>query len=92
MQIWASQVVQWVRTPPAMQETQEMRVQSLVRKIPWGRAWHPTPVFLPEEPHGQRSLAGYSPWGRKESDTTAVTEHTHYADIIQTLEMGSSWI
>ena len=37
--------------------------------IPWRRAWQPTPVFLPGESHGQRSLAGYSPWGRKESDT-----------------------
>ena len=32
-----------------------------VGKIPWSRAWQPTPVFLPGEPHGQRSLAGYSP-------------------------------
>ena len=32
-----------------------------IRKIPWRRAWHPTPVFLPGESHGQRSLAGYSP-------------------------------
>ena len=39
-------------------------------KIPWRRAWQPTPVFLPGESHGQRSLVGYSPWGRKESDTT----------------------
>ena len=30
-------------------------------KIPWRRAWQPTPVFLPGEPHGQRSLVGYSP-------------------------------
>ena len=44
-----------------------------VRKIPWRRAWQPTPVFLPGESHGQRSLAGYSPWGCKESDTTEVT-------------------
>ena len=36
-----------------------------VRKIPWKRTWQPTPVFLPGEPHGQRSLVGYSPWGRK---------------------------
>ena len=36
----------------------------------WGRAGQPTPVFLPGESHGQRSLAGYPPWGRKESDTT----------------------
>ena len=33
-----------------------------VRKIPWRRAWQPTPAFLPGESHGQRSLVGYSPW------------------------------
>ena len=41
-----------------------------VRKIPWKREWLPIPVFLPGEFHRQRSLAGYSPWGCKESDTT----------------------
>ena len=41
-----------------------------VRKIPWRRTWPPTPVFLPGKSHGQRSLAGYSPGGCKESDTT----------------------
>jgi len=40
------------------------------RKIPWRRKWQPTPVFLPGESHGQRSLAGYSPRGCKGSDTT----------------------
>ena len=39
-------------------------------KIPWRREWQPIPVFLPGEFHGQRKLAGYSPWGCKESDTT----------------------
>ena len=39
-------------------------------KVPFRRAWHPTPVFLPGESHGQRTLAGYSPWDRKEWDTT----------------------
>ena len=34
-----------------------------------------TPVILPGESHGQRSLAGYSPWGRKESNTAEATEH-----------------
>ena len=34
------------------------------------REWLPTPVFLPGESHGERSLAGYSPWGRTESDKT----------------------
>ena len=42
----------------------------LVRKIPWRRAWQSTPVFLPRESHGQRSLVGYSPWGHRLSDTT----------------------
>ena len=44
-----------------------------VRKIPWRRPWQPTPVSLPGESHGQRSLVGYSPRGHKESDTTEVT-------------------
>ena len=41
-----------------------------VRKIPCKKEWQPIPVFLPGESHGQRSLAGYSPWAHKESDTT----------------------
>ena len=49
-----------------------------VWKIPWRRAGQPTPVFLPGESHGQRSLVGYSPWGGKESDTAERlnTQHT----------------
>ena len=41
-----------------------------VRKIPWRREWLPVSVVLPGESNGQRSLAGYSLWGDKESDTT----------------------
>ena len=41
-----------------------------VGKTPWRRKWLPTPVFLPGEFHGERSLVGYSPWGHKESDMT----------------------
>ena len=41
-----------------------------VGKVPWRRAWQPTPVFLPGESHGQRSLVGSRSWGRRESDTT----------------------
>ena len=43
-------------------------IQSWVEKIPWKRKWHPTPVFLPGEFNGQRTLVGYSPQGRKELD------------------------
>ena len=45
------------------------------RKIPWRRAGQPTPVFLPGESRGQKSLVFYSPQGSKESDTTDETEH-----------------
>ena len=45
-----------------------------VGKIPWRRAWQPSPAFLPGESHGQKSLAGYSSWSHKELD---VTEHAH---------------
>ena len=46
-----------------------------VGKIPWRTKWQPTPVFLPGESHGRRSLVGCSPWGCKESDTT---EQLHF--------------
>ena len=69
----ASLVAQAVKNPPAMQETRGL---SLVGKIPWRRKWQPTPVFLPGESHGQRSLVGYILWGHKESDTTERLTHT----------------
>ena len=46
-----------------------MCVRPLVRKVPWRRAWQPTPVFLPRESHGQRSLAGYIVHGVAKSRT-----------------------
>ena len=48
-----------------------------VRKIPWKRAWLPTPVFFPREFHGQRSLESYSYWGCKELDTAEWLTHTY---------------
>ena len=66
-----------VKNPPAMQETW---FDPCVGKIPWRRAWQPTPVFLPGKSHGQRSLVGYSPWGRKESDTTEQHLHLYLSD------------
>ena len=60
--------------------------ETWVGKIPWGRKWQPTPVFLPGESHGWRSLVGYSPWGRKELDTT---ERLHFTstDISEGLQL-----
>ena len=60
-------MAQRIKHLPAMWETQ---VQSLIRKIPPEKGMATTLVSLPREFHGQRSLAGYSPWGCKESDTT----------------------
>ena len=62
-----SPVAQTVKCLPTTRETW---VQSLGREDPLKRKWQPTPVFLPGEPHKRRSLVSYSPWGRKESDTT----------------------
>ena len=47
------------------------------RKITYRKQRHPTPVFLPGEPQGLRSLASYSPCSRKESDTTGQLTYTH---------------
>ena len=63
-----------VNNPPAMQETW---VLSLAQQDPLEKVWQPTPVFLPIESYRQKSLAGYSPWGCKESDTTEqLNNHT----------------
>ena len=68
MGVVASQVALVVKSPPA--KAGDLRGTG---SIPWRRAWQSTPVFLPGESHGQRSLAGYSPWGLKESDTIEAT-------------------
>ena len=52
-----------------MVDTLGVEPPAWVGKIPWRRTWQPTPAFLPGESHGQTSLVGYRPWGRKESDT-----------------------
>ena len=72
-------VAQRLKRLPAMRET---RVQSLGREDPLRRKWQPTPVFLPGESHGQRSLVGYSPRGRKESGMTERL-HFHFHAVIQ---------
>ena len=56
---------------------QETQFSPWVEKIPWRRAWQPSPVFLIGESRGQKSQVGYSPQSCKASDTTEATEHTH---------------
>ena len=62
-----------VKNPPAKARDMRHGFNTWVRKILWRRAQQPTPVFLLGESHGQRSLAGNSPQGFKELDTTEVT-------------------
>ena len=66
-----------VKNPPASAgEVRDMGLIPGSKKIPWRRAWQPTPVFLPGESHGHRNQLGYSPGGCKELDTTGAATHT----------------
>ena len=78
-------MAQGLKRLPGMQET---RVRSLGREDPWRRKWQPTPVPLPGESHGGRSLVGYSPWGRKESDTT---ERLHFHFSLSCIDWRRQW-
>ena len=63
-------MAQHIKNTRGTKETQKTRFDPWVGKTPWRRARQPTPVFLPGGSRGQRSLAGHSPWGCTESDTT----------------------
>ena len=70
----ASQLALEVKNLPAIAgDLRDRRSIPGSERFPWRRKWQPTPVFLPGESHGQRSLVGYHPWGHKESGTTEVT-------------------
>ena len=78
----ASLVAQTVKNLPATQKTW---VPSLCRGDPLEKGMATPPVFLPGESHGQRSLAGYSPWGRKKSDMIKQLSTAHSANKIYLL-------
>ena len=67
--VLASPMAQQVKNLPAMQDTQEMRVDPWVGKIPWRRKWQSVPVFVSEKSHGQKILVGYIVHGVTESQT-----------------------
>ena len=62
---WLMGLLSWLNGKESACQCRRHRFDSWVGKIPWRRKWLPTPVFLPGEFHGQRSLVGYSPWGHK---------------------------
>ena len=53
----------WLSSKESTHQCRRHWFDPYVRKIPWRRKWQSTPVFLPEKPHGQRSMHGHSPWG-----------------------------
>ena len=74
--------IPWIEEPGGLQSVGSLRVGHnwatslwLFTFMHWGKKWHPTPVFLPAESQGWRSLVGCSPWGREDSDTT---ERLHF--------------
>ena len=73
VQQYTSLVAQTIKNPPAMQET---LLLSLGWEDPLEKGWLSMPVFLPGESHEQRIIAGYSPWGLKESNITE--QHRNY--------------
>ena len=100
--IWASLVAQMVKNLPAKKKKEKKkriclqcrrpRFDPWVRKIPWRREWLPTPVSLPGEFHGQRSLADCSPWGRRESDKTEqLTLSLFFFFFLHSLETPDSY-
>ena len=63
-----------------------------VRKIPWSRQWQPTPVFLPGKSYGQRSLAGYRPWGRRVRLDLATEHAGAHATFQQAMQTVKAWV
>ena len=69
----------WLSGKESTCQCRTHRFDPWVGKIPWRRKWLLTPIFLPGEPHGQRSLAGYSPWSRKSQTRLANKSQLVYA-------------
>ena len=87
----------WLRRQRICLQCGRPRFDPWAGKIPWRRERQPTPVFLPGEFHGERNLAGYSPWGRRELDKTDVlVQHLHSFTLaaqscVLVHQLWSSW-
>ena len=68
----------WLRGKESACQCRRRRLDSWVGRIPWRRKWQPTPIFLPGKSHGQRSLAGYSPWGCEREGQDLLTKQQQY--------------
>ena len=84
--------IPWMKEPGKLQSMGSLRIGhdwaislSPFTFMHWRRKWQPTPVFLPGESQGWRSLVGCCLWGRTESDTTEVTQQQQISRVSQTL-------
>ena len=86
-----SLVIQWRRICLQYRRCWRCRFDLWFGKIPWRRTWQPAPVLLPGVSHGQRSLTGYSPWGREELGTTEYTcmHHASRVHSVSRVQTGS---
>ena len=75
--IYLQGLPRWLRGKESACQCKRYGFNSWIGKIPWRRKWQPTPVFLPRKSHGQRSLAGYSPWGCKRVGHNLATRQQH---------------
>ena len=88
----AAMASQVVKNPPANTGgIMRLGFHPWIGMIPWRRAWQPTPVFLPGESHGQRSLVGYSPWGRRVRHNWSDLAHMHSCSGARGWEKGTSF-
>ena len=78
----------WLNDKESACQCRPHRLNPWVRKIPWSRKWQRTPIFLPGKSHGQRSLAGCSPWGSQRVGRNWVSTHTF--SFYQFLSAGKS--
>ena len=80
----------WLSGKESACQSRRNGFDSWVGKIPWRRKWQPTPVFLPEKSHGQRSLAGCSPRGHKvRHDWSSSAHHKH--PVTMAASVGCLW-
>jgi len=89
----AFQVALMVKNPPT--NAGDIR-EPWIGENPWRRAWQTTPVFLPGESHGERSLMGYNPWGHKEYMTEQLSTyrnqegHVNYPSVWNSAALSTS--
>ena len=73
--IWNEGLPRWLSCKEFACQCRRCGFDRWVRKSSWRMKWQPTPVFLPGESHGQRSLVGYSPWGSRVRHDWASKQH-----------------